>query len=222
MHELSQKFLSNTLIPKSVKFKPRDTVINEHTQDHYGAWGFCVKKSQFLQFCSGMVKGPVVAVMDREAGSHIGVRDRFHTHATHERAPLGGPTPSAGGPFDFITSTNSTWTPSSCLSSHPGEWEPAGLAPNLGETWSCAKESFDRPALSGFCPIRVVIGTRRVLENSSCQTMGDLLATHQHSLPSSYPKTHITGHTTDEDTPGMSAVNYFHLNAMKIQQLLSS
>ena len=68
----------------------------------------CVKKSQFLQFCSGMVKGPVVAVMDREAGSHIGVRDRFHTHATHERAPLGGPTPSAGGPFDFITSTNST------------------------------------------------------------------------------------------------------------------
>lgn len=63
----------------------------------------CVKKSQSLQFCSGMVKGPVVAVMDREAGSHIGVRDRFHTHATHDRAPLGGPTPSAGGPFDFFT-----------------------------------------------------------------------------------------------------------------------
>lgn len=39
-----------------------------------------------------MVKGPGVAVMNGEAGSHVGV---------HNRAPLGGLIPSAGQTFDI-------------------------------------------------------------------------------------------------------------------------
>lgn len=35
------------------------------------------------------------------------------------------------------------------LAAHRGQWEPAGLAPNLGETWLRAKECSDGPAWPG-------------------------------------------------------------------------
>ena len=50
-----------------------------------------LKSQTQLQFYSGMVKGPGVAVMNGEAGFHVGV---------HDRAPLGGLISSAGQTFD--------------------------------------------------------------------------------------------------------------------------
>lgn len=78
--------------------------------------------------------------------------------------------------------------------SHRGRREPAGLAPNLCETRFYARECFDGPARPGcrLCPVRAVIRTCPVLENSSCQMTRDLHLTCQHRPPGSLPKTHAT------------------------------
>lgn len=48
--------------------------------------------------------------------------------------------------------------------------------------------------------------------------MRDLHPTHQRRLPGPHLNAHITGHTTEVDTLGLSAEIYFHINSMKTQQ----